>query len=379
MISSTHQTLFRLNNLNAEQERISYQMSTGKKLQYGSDDVDTFSREVYIEDKIRVYEGLKVQIAKTNAQNAGSDSAIGEAKDLLSYAKVEIIKSLNDTNDDISRQAIAIGLEGVKENLLFVANEQMEGEYLFSGSDTLDQPFSKDPSTGVVTYTGDTQLRKVAVEDGLYRERGVTGFETFLYTSSSALKGDTLTFNETDRIIDQYGNEWKLNTSTNTLDKYELDGDITNPLVTVSVDNTNAPVYTATVPNEDGMKFEAKSNVFNLLDSAINALNKVDSLGNAVSDDVARDALQSSLDEITKAYDGMNNGHAKLGGRNKVFEISYERVSAKAFQYEKLQQDVSGVDLAEVAVEAKALELTYSALYSTINRMNELSLVNFIR
>jgi flagellar hook-associated protein 3 FlgL len=36
------------------------------------------------------------------------------------------------------------------------------------------------------------------------------------------------------------------------------------------------------------------------------------------------------------------------------------------------------LDLTKVAMQAKALELTYTALYSTINKTNQLSLVNFL-
>ncbi len=93
----------------------------------------------------------------------------------------------------------------------------------------------------------------------------------------------------------------------------------------------------------------------------------------------AKASLGESLDEISEAFDAVNTGHAKLGGRNKVFEISLDRVSTKLTQFNILSQEIGAADLSKVAVEAKALELTYTALYSTINKMNELSLVNFIR
>ena len=65
-------------------------------------------------------------------------------------------------------------------------------------------------------------------------------------------------------------------------------------------------------------------------------------------------------------------------GRNKTFEISLERVESKLTQYNILSQEIGAANLTEVAVKAKALELTYTALYSTINKTNQLSLVNFI-
>ncbi len=288
----------------------------------------------------------------------------------------------------------------------------------------------------------------MAVEDGSYRERGITGFETFMYTSSSALKNATLEFDASERIIDQDGYEWKIEASTSSttgatlnfaatesiidqdgniwtlngantaledgkgnslsvtpgapgtydvvvpadepapalpstlgvitqLVKYDEDGNATSEVrpITNGVDKA----FQITTPNVDGTKFEAKVNTFDVMDKIINALNGVDSLGNTVSDGVAKASLQEGLEEISEAFEAANVGHAKLGGRNRVFEVSLERVSTKLTQFNILSQEIGAVDLSKVAVEAKALELTYTALYSTINKMNELSLINFIR
>ncbi len=443
MIRSTQETLYRLDNLNKEQERITYQMSTGKELQNGSDDANLYTREIYVDDKIRVYEGLQTQIEKTNAQNNVSDSTLSEIKDLLTYVKAEVIKALNDTTDADAKEVIAINLAGVKENLYDFSNEEVEGEYLYTGSNTQIQPFTKNDD-GSITYNGDGFLRKVAVEEGSYRERGVTGFETFMYTSSSAPKNSPLEFDSNERIIDQDGYEWKMQavtpvTSTGTLnfnenqaliddngeiwtlntsipqlenstsgssipvsgssDPYTVDLDLGTTTVasfstaqlvkydesgeatsdTLPIINGVDKAYQITTPDEYGIKFEAKGSTFDVMDKIINALNQVDSNGDAISADEAEESLREGLSEISEAFDAANAGHSQLGGRNRVFEISLDRVSTKLTQYNILSQEIGAADLSKVAVEAKALELTYTALYSTINKMNELSLVNFIR
>ncbi len=390
MIRSTQETLFRLSNLNNAHAKVIYQMATGKKLQYGSDDANLYTREIYIDDKIRVYEGLKFQIDKTTAQNNVSDSTISEVKNLLAYVKSEVLKATSSTTDASAKKAIAVNLKGVKENLFKLSNERVEGEYLFAGSNSIIQPFEMDEN-GKVTYHGNGQLRKVAVEEGSYRERGITGFETFMYTSNSALKGQTLEFGKDDRIIDQDGFEWKFidndnadgdndpttGIDTNNIYKMDEDGNVTSEFLTVSTGTAND--YQVTLPNSDGVKFEAKTSTFDILDKIINALEEVDENGNPITAEESREALGSGLSNISEAFDSTNVGHAKLGGRNKVFEISSDRVSAKLTQYNVLSQEVSAADITKVSVEMKALELTYTALYSTINKMNELSLIKFIR
>lgn len=457
MINTVSEMTFRLNILNEEQRKISYQSSTGKLLDDGSDDSKVFARDVYIKDKINVFEGLKTQVEKTSAQNSVSDTTMKEVKNLLSYIKAEVIKGLNATSDDTSREAIATNLEGVKKNLFALVNEEVEGEYVFAGSDSTVKPFSMD-ANGVVSYNGNGQLRRVAVEESEYRDRGITGFDAAMYTTDRAFNGEQLSFsgNPTndyyERIVDQDGNEWKFQaltptttagnaisfnaneplvdesgtvwsynaTSGNLEDKDgnvypEAVGGAPGPVFNVTVtgsgsetlgkaglvkyDDENKPTTetlavtqtaaaTATEPakyqtaalSTAGQVLEARHNVFDTIDRTINALRNRQSDGTPAADSgAARDLLSKELDNITAAYDGANVAHAKLGGRNQVFEVSLERLGAKVSQFKILEQEVASADLAEVAIKSKALELTYQALYSTVNRMNQLSLVNFVR
>lgn len=376
MINQTEQMMYRLNNLDTLQRKLNFQYG-GKQLENGSDDSILYSRIVSVDDKIRTYEGIETQIERTVVQNNTADSSIKEIKKILEYINAELIKANTDTTSEDGLKAIAINIAGMKENLYDLANTQVEGEYVFTGSDSSVKPFEMD-ANGKVTYVGDNKLRSVAVEEGSYRERGVNGFDMMMYSSSTAYKDQSLTFSATDRIIDQDGNEWKLNSPTNdTLTKYDPDGNVTTDTMAVTFDvvtNTySTPVLTAA-----GTKFEAKTNIFDLIDNVVNSLNKVDSAGNPISDTQARTLIGKGLEELTKAYDGVNIAHAELGSRNKIFETSLEGIGSKLTQYKKLSQDLSSSNLTEVALQAKALELTYTALYSTISKTNQLSLVNFM-
>ena len=289
MINRTDQMIYRLSNLDTQQQRVSYQMSTKEILQNGSDDSVLYSRIISVDDKVRTYEGLQSQVQKTSIQNKVADSSMSEIKKMLEVVKQELIKANTATTTDDGRSAIIANISGLKENLYQLANTQVEGEYVFSGSDSSLKPFEQD-SNGKVTYVGDNKLRKIAVEENSYRERGVNGFDMMMYPSSTATKGGTLTFQSTNRIIDQAGNEWKLNSPTNdTLTKYDLNGNATTETITpVTNDGLTPPTYSATMPNVDGTKFEAKSNIFDLIDNTLNALKKVDSSGNPISSEESK-------------------------------------------------------------------------------------------
>ncbi len=549
MISLTNQMIYRLGNLNTEQQRISYQMSTGRVLERGSDDSSIFARELYVNDKIRTYEGLKTQIEKSQAQNSVSDSSIGEIKNILDTVKQEISKALNPGMDTADKTASAVNIEGMKENLLTLLNTRVNGEYLFAGANSTESPFIKKSSTGKVTYTGDDSIKAIAVEPNTYRDKGVNGFDVMFYDKDTGTNADALNFTLDERILDDDGSEWHLseaitgheltfdiddvikttttpsgavgtagNTwalseatvghkltfdkddsgsitdnngltwsltsahpiSPNTITNSNGDsivvnlsaGDIyvtdvitssdgitklsigstptlreisgndmpgasisvsnvegnkykTSELLSTTLDDAGATVAGLTTTNSgsltlrhfdsngsvittdtkipvsvsapvdantglimreykldsaqiaSGEKFSAKHNIFDDIDLVINAL-KTDTTDTTDSTN-GPVGLRETLSLLDTSYDAANIAHSKLGGRNKIFELALTTVSSKLTHFNILSQEVGGVDLGKVAMEAKALELTFTALYSTITQMNNLSLVNFIR
>lgn len=374
---SLNSTTYRLGNLDNYQAKLNFQMG-GSKLQFGSDDAVTFGRLTHTEDKIKTQKGIVEQIERADVLNKTSDTAMKEVKLLLEKIKAEeLIKANTSTTSIEGLEAIAGVIEGYKQNLFNLANTQTEGQYVFAGSDASVKPFSMD-AAGKVTYNGDSELRKVAVDEGSYRERGINGIDAFFYVADSASKGATLTFKAGDRITDQDGKEWVFDNVANTLTKTNWDGSTQTLAVTPPV--APATEYTTTVPNTDGTKFEARRNMFDMLDEAISSLRGLDSAGNpTLTYEDRRTGISKAIDESTKAYDTAIIAHSELGAKNKTFEVSKERAEAKINQLSILEIELGSSNKSEVAVELKALEISYTALYSTINRTFELSLTNFLR
>ncbi|MGJ0355344.1 flagellar hook-associated protein FlgL [Aliarcobacter cryaerophilus] len=374
---SLNSTMYRLGNLDKYQAKLNFQMG-GSKLQFGSDDSVTFGRLTHTEDKIKTQKGIVAQIERADVLNKTSDTAMKEVKLLLEKIKAqELIKANTSTTSIEGLEAIAGVIEGYKQNLFNLANTQTEGQYVFAGSDASVKPFSMD-AAGKVTYNGDSDLRKIAVDDGSYRERGINGIDAFFYVADSASKGATLTFKDGDRITDQDGKEWVFDNVANTLTKTNWDGSTQTLVVTPPV--APATEYTTTVPNIDGTKFEARRNMFDMLDEAISSLRGLDSAGNpTLTYEDRRTGISKAIDESTKAYDTAIIAHSELGAKNKTFEVSKERAEAKINQLSILEIELGSSNKSEVAVELKALEISYTALYSTINRTFELSLTNFLR
>lgn len=420
MIDTSKNMLYHIGNLNAENQRISYQMATGKNMDKGSENSILHSNLIDLDDKLRVTEGLVLQITKTKVMNDTADTSLQETKNLLDSIQVDLLKGLNSGMDRNDKLSLATNLKGIRDNMFDFMNAKVDGEYVFTGSDTTIKSFTKDAdfaNNGQVSFEGDGFLRKVAVQPGSYRDRGVTGFDTAFYTASKAYAGESFTFEEGERVIDESGFEWKLNTAGDQLQKYDYNGNIYHPLNTdpllgdVTALDLNTALTTAAVQAWDGITpatepanpqavratytidnigtsptgkvFEAKHNYFDDLNITINALegkatNLDGTKAGTISDEAVRVIVANGLEQTSDQFDGTNIGHGELGGRNAVFENAYDTLLAQETHYNILIQETGGADLAKLSMESKALELTYQSLYTTISKMNKLSLLNYI-
>lgn len=415
MIDTSRNMMYHIGNLNAETQRISYQMATGKNQKNGSEDSLLHADILRIEDSIRVTENLQTSIVKSQVLNEVSDSSIAEMKNLLDVINTDLLKGLNDGMDRSDKLALATNLRGVRENMLDLMNVRVDGEYAFAGSVTTEKTMVKDANyanNGQVSFEGDGFLRKVAVQPGSYRDRGVTAYDVGFYTASKAIANETFSFTEGERIIDSEGYEWKLNAAEDKLQRYDHNGAIYHPPVEIDVLTPSVPavaieadatqqatkrvfttngVIPTSITTASGevvdikhVQFEAKHNYFDDLNIIINALEGYSTAldgtkHSVIPDSVVDSTLRDGLTQTSNQFDATNIGHGELGGRNNVFNLAYEKIEAQLTHYNILLTETNGADLTKLAVESKALEMTYSSLYATIAKMNDMSLVNYIR
>jgi flagellar hook-associated protein 3 FlgL len=118
--------------------------------------------------------------------------------------------------------------------------------------------------------------------------------------------------------------------------------------------------------------------VFDDLSEIVNALRLKDSSGNTITQDAADTILSDAMDKLDSGYDAMNIAHSKLGTRTASIENYETIVQTKLTNFDILQEEYGSADLTTLAIESQSLENTYTALYSTINKINSLSLVQYL-
>lgn len=376
MVSSISTIKYNLSLLNQRNEKVTYQMASGDALQYGSDNSQQYNQILSINNNVNSYSSILERIKLSNAYNTTSDTAVASMKDSMKSIQSLVQKALTATTSSEGKATIADEIESEKNTIYSLANSNTSGQYLFSGSSSSTQAFQKDATTGKITYTATNDNKSVNVETGSYATQGVNGIELLYYTNNTAQVGADLTFEENEIILDKDGNQYKLldNDNDGSYDGLYLNGDNSNTPLSIT-DNGDG---TYTVNNSTTTALESKHSIFDDLDEIINALRQQDSSGNAITEDEASALLSDALEKINTAYDTMNITHAKLGTRTASIENYESIVQTKLTNFNILQENYSAADLTALAIESQSLESTYTALYSTINRVNNLSLVKYL-
>ncbi len=376
MVSSIDSIMYNLNILNERNTKVNHGLSTGEALQNGSDDSLRFDYILDTQKDTSIYTSIQEGIDYTSSFSTSSDSTLAEIKTTTESILAQIIKANTDTTSDEGREVIATQIEDYKDLLFSLSNTQTNGEYLFSGTNSSTQSFVKDESTGEISYQSDNSTKSVNVEKNKYSSLGVNGLDAFYYTNNSVEISETFTFSSNEIIIDDEGNEWKLMDSNNDgiEDGVFLNGDITSSSISVTANSDG----TLQASNTSSNTFEVKHSIFDDLDELTDALRLQDSQGNAISSDEASSILSDSIEKINDAYDSMNTAHSLVGTRINTIDTYSSIVQSKLTNLAVLENEYASADLTALAVEAQALENTYTALYSTINRVNDLSLVKYL-
>jgi flagellar hook-associated protein 3 FlgL len=98
------------------------------------------------------------------------------------------VEGANGTQSDADRQAIADQVRGIRDQVLSLANQTYQGNYLFAGTATSTQPFVLDPTQpDGVKYNGNTNTNSVTISSGDTIPVNVPGSQIFTNPAGDVL------------------------------------------------------------------------------------------------------------------------------------------------------------------------------------------------
>ncbi len=134
--------------------RYQRQVATGRRIEQPSDDPVGSVHALAIRQSLQEIEQYGRNIREARLFLQSTEQALADIGSLLGEVRQIITQGANDTIDSDARDALIQQLRHLKERLMQLGNQRVDGDrYLFSGQKLATAPFTL--SGGVLTYTGD--------------------------------------------------------------------------------------------------------------------------------------------------------------------------------------------------------------------------------
>ncbi|WP_044177583.1 flagellar hook-associated protein FlgL [Phytobacter massiliensis] len=275
------------------------QMSTGQRVNKPSDDPIAASQAVVVSQAQEQNDQYKLARTFANQKISLEESVLQQATGAITAAHSSVVAAANGTLSDDDRASMATQLQGLRDQLMNLANStDGNGRYIFGGYKTADAPF--DAKTGA--YNGGTEAITQKVDAARTMVIAHTGDEVFNHISSNA------------------------------------------------------------IPEPDGKP--SQTNVFNILDDAIKALN-VPVAGNAAAQATSQAALDKANRGLNNALNNVSSVRAELGTQldelTKLDTLGDDRALSLKTQMSSLVDVDWNEAISSYTMQQAALQASYKA------------------
>ncbi|HZQ21184.1 MAG TPA: flagellar hook-associated protein FlgL [Terriglobales bacterium] len=176
--------LLDLNNTQQQADTASLQMATGSRIDKPSDDPAGAGQMVLNKSETSRADTFLRSATGISGLLQTADSTLSSVVTALQRAISLGVEGANGTLSDTDRADVANELSGIQQQLLSLGNTDYQGEFIFSGTATV-QPFVADASDpSGVTYNGNNGSNNVQVGENYSLQINLPGSQVF--TSPSA-------------------------------------------------------------------------------------------------------------------------------------------------------------------------------------------------
>lgn len=170
-------------NAQSEWLRSGEQMSTGKRVLTPSDDPIAAAQAVVLSQAQAQNSQYATARSFANQRVSLEDSVLGGIATAITSAQEKLVYANNGTLSDTDRSTLATDLQGIRDQLMNLANStDGNGRYIFGGYKTGTPPF--DSTTGA--YSGGTNMVMQQVDSSRSMVIGHTGAQIFETLTSNA-------------------------------------------------------------------------------------------------------------------------------------------------------------------------------------------------
>lgn len=374
-----------------ELDTVQLQLTTGKRVNKASDDPAAAARaERALAAQARNEAGQRAVEASRNVMVL-TESALGDAQELMQRARELVLAAGNATYSDGERQALAIQLRGVREQLLSVANRpDGRGGYLFAGQGGGQPPFVDAPG-GVAWRSTAGHLDVVAGEalpvstDGQAAWLGApTGngvFETRAVPGSTGAWIDAGTVSDPGRLTgDSYTIGFGPGGTTYTVLRNGSPTALSNVTFesgkAIEIDGMSVTI-TGTPAAGDGFEIIASAPGLSVFDALDQAITELDTRGR--SDAQIQQGVNRSLRDIDAAMGRLQLVRAGVGETLARTDGIESRLADAALAAQKERSSAEDLDMVAAISSFQAKQTGYDAALQSYAAVRRMSLFDYLK
>jgi flagellar hook-associated protein 3 FlgL len=355
------------------------QIASGKRVNRPSDDPAAAERITQFRNVLRTTERRLTTVNEGVGRLNLSDSVLETAGNTLQRAKELAIQMRNDTNTAVERRNTAQEVQQLILGLAGIANTQLNGRFLFAGSQTQAEPYILGTVAGSAdTANAGSATIAVSVETASFLQPDSYQIQ---FTSPTQFDVRNLTTNQTVSS----GNTYTSGTP------FSFDG-----VEVMLVDGGDPPVagdqffirvgYTyqgdgASIGVEIG---DGRTVATNLNGSQVFSGPTVDLFHSLqdfhqalVTNDVS--AIQAAIDHFDQSLSQVTDARATIGASVNRLDTIKDSLDLLSVNTQTLRSNFEDADFAKVASDLATLQNTLEASMATLARQFQTNLLNFIR
>ena len=124
---------------------------------------------------------------------------------------------------------------------------------------------------------------------------------------------------------------------------------------------------------------EPQTDFFQTLQNAIEAVENGNDYANSDSANPRNFGIQGAIEAIEHVMDRVRREHAQIGAVSQEFDLSIQRVDMLKNHVIELQSQNIDTDIGEATMRLNSIQTSYQALLASIAKVNNLTLLNYLR
>jgi flagellar hook-associated protein 3 FlgL len=401
--------VFQLQNREYSMDKVNEEINTGKKYRLPRENVVDVTQAMTFHTKIHKIDQYERNITDAESERSLAESKIKNTIEVLQRVRELAVQGANGVYTESDRKDMAMEVDQLLHEVITDANGKYKGDFIFSGFQKYTQPFEtvEGAVKGIdgamikeVKYLGDNGEHLREVDNGEYVSASMPGSQLywsdqFQVYSSVNTKDYRMTSDQTI-LIDGKRVEFKAGDNAYAvMDKINR----SNAAVSASIDAiTGGFIIKSTTPH----KIELSDIEGGTLLQDLGILEKGRPIGNdnysssatvlggSVFDVLIglRDSfLQNNqediggrhLGSIDMAIDNLTSRAAQTGALSNRLQMLTTRLGDDKMAYNESLSKIEDADIAEAITNLKNLEVEQNASLSSLARLSQMSLMDFLR